>query len=209
MAARFITLVATTLALGLSQGVAAADDTPQVQLLSGVCYDFAGAFQSDTGNAMVGDVILRPAGTGTFLDGLETGFGGIAESARMSLPWSTLAYFNETGRARYRITCRDEDGLAAAGSTNKPLKVNTDKDNTLVIDSYGLMLEPYGHYVDGQRVSGVFLGAAGVTRWAWGNVTYNGIPFWRPRLLVASRNNLKGDQLRAGEVGGYLMAASR
>ncbi|KAK5662710.1 hypothetical protein OQA88_8626 [Cercophora sp. LCS_1] len=199
------TIIATSLAcLSLSHLAAAASE---FRLLSGVCQHLPGSFPDNNNEAFVGDVNLRPAGTGLFIDDLTgNGFGGIPESARFSLPWYSLALHNATDVARYRIQCSDRGGLAIPGNPSRPLRVNTFHQGTLVFDSYGLIPEPYALYVDGQRQPGVYLGAAGVTRWAWSQVTNNGLLYWKPRLLVSPDDRPGQGALREGEVEGYLVA---
>jgi hypothetical protein len=88
-----IRLISTTglACLGLSH-IASAAANVEVRLLSGVCAEFAGAVQSmTTGNGMVPNLILRPAGTGTYLDTLQSGFGDILEQQRMRMPWYTVS----------------------------------------------------------------------------------------------------------------------
>ena len=69
------------------------------------------------------------------------------------------------------------------------------------------MLEPYAYYVDGVRQSGVYFGAAGLVGWAWskGNTT-NGNLLWTPRLMVVTDRDPKADELREGEVAGFVVA---
>ena len=62
----------------------------EVRLLPGVCDHFPGVTQSSTGNSFVGQVNLRPL-TGTYIDKLDTRFGGILEQQRMVLPWYTVS----------------------------------------------------------------------------------------------------------------------
>lgn len=78
-----------------------------------------------------------------------------------------------------------------------------------MFDGYGIMPEPYAHFVDGQRQPGVFLGVAGVTRWAWSNVTANGVLLWRPRLLLGTVTNPELKDLKPGEIEGFLTADGR
>ena len=82
------TIVAGLVCLG-SQLANAAGEV-EVRLLRGVCGQFQGEFQSGTGNAMVGDLLLRPAGTGTYLDTSEARFSDILEQQRMVNPWYTV-----------------------------------------------------------------------------------------------------------------------
>ena len=117
--------------------------------------------------------------------------------------------YNDTGYAAARIQCADEEGIAFAGSKIQPIRINTDRSGTLVIDSYGLIPEPYALYVDGQRQPGVYLGAAGETRWAWSNATTNSILVWKPRLMVATNSNPAAATLYPGEVQGYLVGKAR
>jgi hypothetical protein len=92
----------------------------------------------------------------------------------------------------------------------RPIRINAECDGTLVYDSYSLIPEPYAHYADGMRQRGVFLGAAGETRWAWSNVTTKeGRLLWKPRLMVAIDRSAQTNELRPGEVQGYLVADQR
>ena len=78
-----------------------------------------------------------------------------------------MAFQNDTGYSGWRISCTDKDGIGINKDAKfRPIRVNTERDSTLVYDSFGLILEPYAHYIDGVRQPGVFLGAAGETRWA-------------------------------------------
>jgi len=80
-----------TAGLACLAGSAAAAGEIEVRLLRGVCYPFQGAFQTNTGNAMVGELQLRPKGTGTFLDDLPSRFSSILEQQRGVLPWYTVS----------------------------------------------------------------------------------------------------------------------
>lgn len=122
-----------------------------------------------------------------------------------------MALMNETGYAYTPISCRDEDGLFIRGEKLQYIRINTDHDSTLVYDGYGLIPEPYAHYIDGVRQPGVYLGLAGETRWAWdnkrrGSTTPAALGLWTPRLRLATDGNAKAAELRAGEVAGYLWA---
>lgn len=72
-------------------GSAAAAGEIEVRLLRGVCYPYSGSFPTDTGNAYVGELELRPAGTGTFLDDLPSRFGSIFSQQRGTSPWYTVS----------------------------------------------------------------------------------------------------------------------
>ncbi|KAK4101380.1 hypothetical protein N658DRAFT_425860 [Parathielavia hyrcaniae] len=198
------TAVSTLACLGiLVQLVSAATE---VKLLSGVCEDYPGAFQSNTGNAYAPEANLVPL-TGTYIDSLDSRFrfGSILEHQRFRLPWYSLALYNETGHLGYRVGCRDEDGLAVLGTESHSLRINTNQGGTLVFNgSYGLTPEPYAYYVDGARQPGVYLGAAGEVRWAWSQVAAEGIVYWRPRLMVATVERPAAADLAAGEVQGFL-----
>lgn len=226
----FRTMAAAGLASLGMMDAAAAQSNVEAKILGGVCFPFAGSYQnSETGNSMHPSLQLRPAGTGTYLDSVETGFTSIRTTMRGTLPWYTvssaqpaqarfktltdiqLALYNDTGTAGapHRISCQDERGITVIDSAYHDIRINTDQSNSLVFDGYGIALEPYAHYVDGQRQSGVFLGAAGVTRWAWANVTQNGRLLWKPRLLLATVEHPEYQTLQAGEIAGYLMANGR
>lgn len=71
-------------------GSAAAAGEIEVRLMRGVCYPYRGSFPTDTGNAYVGELGLRPAGTGTFLDNLPSRFGSILTQQRGTSPWYTV-----------------------------------------------------------------------------------------------------------------------
>lgn len=43
--------------------------------------------QSGTGNGMVGSILIQPAGTGTYLDGLDTGLDTVLVQQSMMNPW--------------------------------------------------------------------------------------------------------------------------
>lgn len=118
---------------------------------------------------------------------------------------------NVTGYAYTPISCRDEDGLFIRGEKLRYIRINTDRDSTLVYDSYGLIPEPHAHYIDGVRQPGVYLGLAGETRWAWdgsrrASTTPAALGLWTPRLRLATDGNPRAVELRAGEVAGYLWA---
>jgi hypothetical protein len=118
-----------------------------------------------------------------------------------------LALYNETGYARYLIGCQDETGLGTFYSGQKSIRINTDKDATIVVDNYGLIPEPYSYYVDGAKQQGVYIGAAGEVHWAWSKKTSNNnLVYWQPRLLVATESNPDGGKLREGEVQGFVVA---
>ena len=125
-----------------------------------------------------------------------------------------MAWMNQTGFASWRLVCTDEDGIGInKDGKYRPIRVETAGRSELVYDSYGLMLEPYAHYIDGVRQPGVFLGVAGETRWAWnGNHVAENNPalgLWVPRLRIATEFNPTGAELKAGEVAGYLVAPQR
>ena len=82
------TLVTGLLCLG-SQLAEAAGEV-EARLLGGVCGQFQGVFQSGTGNGMVGDLELRAAGTGTFLDTLTPRYSDILQQQRQRNPWYTV-----------------------------------------------------------------------------------------------------------------------
>lgn len=88
-----MTYLRATLAAGLAclAGFAAAAGEVEARLLRGVCYPYRGSFPTDTGNAYVGELELRPAGTGTFLDDLPSRFTSIFEQQRMVSPWYTVS----------------------------------------------------------------------------------------------------------------------
>ncbi|KAK0651004.1 hypothetical protein B0T16DRAFT_453509 [Cercophora newfieldiana] len=179
----------------------------EVKLNSGVCSSLPRAFYiPDKGFSMVGDVSLYAVGTGTALDNLGPLWGSIRESQRGLPAWETMALYNETGYARYLIGCQDDTGLASFLSETKTIRINTDRDSTLVIGNYGLMPEPYSYFIDGAKQPGVYIGAAGEVRWAFSNATSNGIAFWKPRLLVATELNPSGGVVREGEVQGFIVA---
>lgn len=73
--------------LTLGSVVAAIPENIEPRLLGGVCQPYGGYFQSSTGNGMVGRVVLQPAGTGTYIDGLDTGVGSVLVQQRMTNPW--------------------------------------------------------------------------------------------------------------------------
>lgn len=62
-----------------------------------------------------------------------------------------MALMNETGYAYTPISCRDEDGLFIRGEKLRYIRINTDRDSTLVYEGYGLIPEPYAHYINGVR----------------------------------------------------------
>jgi hypothetical protein len=90
------------------------------------------------------------------------------------------------------------------GPTKKPVRIDTDQGGTLVFDGYGLMPEPYAYYVDGVRQDGVYIGVAGEIRWAWKQVSENGVVMWQPRLRVATVEYPNNGELKEGEVPGFL-----
>lgn len=81
-------IIATGLVCLAGPGAAAGEI--EVRLLRGVCYPYRGSFPTDTGNAYVGELELRPAGTGTFLDDLPSRFTSIFEQQRGSSPLYTV-----------------------------------------------------------------------------------------------------------------------
>jgi len=100
------------------------------------------------------------------------------------------------------VQCVDEQALVERSSGN-PLRIAVwATDALLTWKAYGLMPEPYTVTVDGVKLDGVFLGAAGKVRWAFKQETHNNIVVWRPRFL------LNGDALQEGEFAGYLAAKS-
>jgi hypothetical protein len=122
-----------------------------------------------------------------------------------------MTLMNDTMYAYTPISCRDEDGLIVRTVANRYIRINTARDSTLVYDSYGLIPEPYAHYIDGVRQPGVYLGLAGETRWAWDNsrrasTTPAALGLWTPRLRIAIDGNPQAAELKAGEVAGYLWA---
>lgn len=123
-------------------------------------------------------------------------------------PQKQLGIYNNTGYAAYRIGCYDHTGIGSFLGSTRPYRINTERGNTLEAGSgAGLMLEPYAYYVDGERQPGVYLGAAGQVRWAWskGN-TPNDNLLWMPRLMVVTDSDPKADELREGEVAGFVVA---
>jgi len=118
-----------------------------------------------------------------------------------------MGLHNATGIARYLIGCQDETGLGTFYNGAQSIRINTDKESTLVLNNYGLIPEPYSYYVDGTKQPGVYIGAAGEVRWAWTEAAgTNGVVYWKPRLLIATDSNPSGKELRQGEVEGFLVA---
>lgn len=79
--------------LSLVDIAAAQSQQVEVKILSGICYPFAGSYQnSETGNSMHPSLQLRPAGTGTYLDEVQTGFTSIRTTMRGTLPWYTVSF---------------------------------------------------------------------------------------------------------------------
>jgi len=112
-----------------------------------------------------------------------------------------MTVYNESDRAGYGILCTDEDGVITRQS--EPLRIRADltHDASLVLregGGYGLMPEPYAHFVDGKRVDGVYLGLANRTTWGFSPVKENDIDQWKIRFLV------QPDEPQKGEVLGYL-----
>ncbi len=111
-----------------------------------------------------------------------------------------------------RVGCRDEVGVGYFGPQTLPIKINTAEEGTLVMNgsAFGLTPEPYAYYVDGVRQPGVYLGAAGVVRWAWGLVDRTAADgrstsYWIPRLLVPTDWN-REPKLKENEVEGFLVS---
>lgn len=122
-----------------------------------------------------------------------------------------LVLYNATGFARYPLQCTDEAGIVVRND-GLPLRITTDRrrDSMLVYHDYGLMPEPYAHYLDGVRQQGVFLGLDGHTSWAFWNVSGpQNVPSWKFRLLINTEGITGGNKLREGEIGGYLVARGR
>jgi len=197
-----------------------------VKLVGGVCGSFPGAFPDfNTGWSRVGDTPLRPFGTGTYIDNLDSRWGSIKETARGTLPWETVscpclpgqiyttkclptlplqvALHNDSSYASYPVECVDDQGFRSGG---KPIRINTLRDSTLVTSSFGLITEPYNYYIDGVQQPGIYIGAAGEVRWAWKNRTVNNIMYWQPRLMVVTTIDPQADVLREGEVQGFLVS---
>ncbi|KAK4442294.1 hypothetical protein QBC34DRAFT_363971 [Podospora aff. communis PSN243] len=201
-----ITSIATFSALAGLFNVATA--ATQVKLNTGVCRTLPGAVPNvDKGSSWVGEVNLHAVGTGTHLDNLGPYWGSITETQRGLPAWETLALHNATGFARYNIGCQDETGLGTFYSGGQTIRINTDKDSTIVLNNYGLIPEPYSYYIDGAKQPGVYIGVAGEVNWAWSEASgTNGVTYWKPRLLVATESNPSGAQLRQGEVKGFIVA---
>jgi len=106
------------------------------------------------------------------------------------------------------IQCVDEKGLTERFS-GEHLRISIWTQEALLTQkAYGLIPEPYKVTVDGVKLDGLFLGAAGNVRWAFKAETNNAFVIWRPRLLLKKDNQPDGDQLRDGEIAGYLKAGS-
>lgn len=121
-----------------------------------------------------------------------------------------MAIFDSAGYAAQGIQCQDGEGFVSLPDS-LPIRISTDsnRDAMLVYKSYGLIPEPYAHYVDGVEQDGVYLGIAGKTPWAFSQETgSNGVSLWKARLLLGREDALNGDALRDGEIEGFLTAAS-
>jgi hypothetical protein len=82
------TAIAGLACLGSLIGLASA--ATEAKLLGGVCGNYPGALQSDTGNAYHGDLLFVPV-TGTYIDTLGTRFGSIRETQRYRNPWYSVS----------------------------------------------------------------------------------------------------------------------
>ncbi|KAH8896073.1 hypothetical protein GQ53DRAFT_851963 [Thozetella sp. PMI_491] len=182
------------------------------RFLGGVCSPYGGYVQSaSTGNGMVQQLSLRIVGTGMYLDNLQIKMDTIEVHQRMMNPFSYIVFFNESDRAGYSSWCTDEDAIITRPEST-PLRIYTDtnRDAMLVVKKsggYGHIPEPYAHFVAGVRQDGVYLGLANRTTWAFSaEKTDSGIDVWKPRLLLGRESTLDGDELRKGEIQGFLRA---
>jgi len=112
-----------------------------------------------------------------------------------------VTFYNRSDVAAYPVFCTDEDGLLTRPD-GVPLRISTDSDNAVLVmrklGGYGMMPEPYAHYVDGKRLDGTYLGLANRTTWAFLPEKSSDLDVWTPRLL------LEKEELKQGEVRGYL-----
>ncbi len=77
-------LVVACLALGV---VAAIPQDLEPRLLGGVCDAYGNNLQTSTGHGMVGQIAIHAAGTGTYIDGLNTGLGSVLVTQRKTMPY--------------------------------------------------------------------------------------------------------------------------
>ncbi|KAH6623929.1 hypothetical protein F5144DRAFT_584773 [Chaetomium tenue] len=201
------TLTSALLATASLINVASA--AAEARLLRGVCAPLPGSFpMTNTNTAMVGEVFMHAVGTGTYIDDLLPRWASIDMQSRGQLPYEVMGLYNNTGFAYLPISCYDDVGLSSRVGEATPYRVNTERGSMIEGGSKtGLMLEPYAYYVDGEKQSGVYLGAAGVVRWAWSQGhTANGNLLWTPRLMVVTDSDPQAGELKDGEVAGFLVA---
>lgn len=134
---------------------------------------------------------------------------------------STLAYSNndqmavldKAGVAQNPLRCVNGQGIqgyvptGVSGNTWQNLvAADIPYDALLMYEVNGTEIQPYSHYINGTKQSGIFLGSEGYTTWGFkkDTDTEQGT-YWEARLLGAdSEDPSTGKPLFDGEITGFL-----
>ena len=217
----------TILAALAGSALAAIPESYEAKLLPGTCEPYGRTMQSGTGWSFAPQVDITPSHTDSEVDGLNPSTKTHTQpmmspydyvrfyDARRLVPLNSrvrgfrdekrkltrgqFVFKNMTGVARHRIACSDEGALYIATAENSPgLRVFTGvPGHGSLVSGLGLTPDPYGIYVDGEKIDGTFLGLGGVVRWGFKEGD-EGV--WDARLMVP------GEEEEDGAVYGFLQA---
>ncbi|KAI8315793.1 hypothetical protein K4K59_000729 [Colletotrichum sp. SAR11_240] len=204
--AKFVTATAA-LCLAAAPLTAAAPNVT-AELIPGDCSVYP-EYDASTGQA--GPWSMQATDTGEYITG--HGLTAIYSRGSAGIRWGFMAVLDKAGVAQNPLRCVNGEGIqgyvptGVSGYTWQNLvAADIPYDALLMYEVNGTEIQPYSHYINGTKQSGIFLGSEGYTTWGFkkDTDTEQGT-YWEARLLGAdSEDPSTGKPLFDGEITGFL-----